>query len=193
MLFASPCYTLHIYTVSVLRFQRVVIMPLQVLVLYDSHGPHIVKLAKSIAEGIRQIGKAQPLVRHIDEVVPEELTEANALILGSPNWSGISGFLKRWLDDQGDLWEEGILQGKIGAAFTTGRGQHSGLEFTLLELLHWMLAAGMVVVGLPWNDRMHISGSYYGATAVGEVTKDDLLQAEALGSRVAKLSLLLTS
>lgn len=184
-------YFAYLY-VSALRFQRVVIMSLQVLVLYDSHGPHIVQLAKSIAEGISQVREAQPLVRHIDEAVPEELIEANALILGSPNWSGISGFLKRWLDDQGDLWEDGILQGKVGAAFTTGRGQHSGLEITLLQLLHWMLAAGMVVVGLPWNDRMRISGSYYGATAAGEVTQDDLLQAKALGNRVAKLSLLLT-
>ena len=114
-------YFAYLY-VSALRFQRVVIMSLQVLVLYDSHGPHIVQLAKSIAEGISQVREAQPLVRHIDEAVPEELIEANALILGSPNWSGISGFLKRWLDDQGDLWEDGILQGKVGAAFTTGRG-----------------------------------------------------------------------
>ena len=51
-----------------------------------------------------------------------------------------------------------------------------------------MLACGMIVVGLPWSDRMETSGSYYGATAAGEVTPDDLKQAEALGTRVGNLA-----
>ena len=120
---------------------------------------------------------------------PEGPAVGDAVILGSPNWSGISGDLKAWLDDQGDLWEEGVLAGKVGAAFNTGRGRHSGLEFTLLSLIHWMLACGMVVVGLPWSDRMRVSGSYYGATAKGEVTSEDAGQARQLGERMARFSL----
>ena len=56
---------------------------------------------------------------------------------------------------------------------------------TLLQLIHWLLACGMIVVGLPWSDRMRTSASYYGATAIGGVTPEDLVQAEALGSRLA--------
>ena len=48
-----------------------------------------------------------------------------------------------------------------------------------------MLACGMVVVGLPWDEHMKNSGSYYGATAVGEPTPEDLLQARQLGARLA--------
>ncbi|MCZ6614863.1 MAG: NAD(P)H-dependent oxidoreductase [Chloroflexi bacterium] len=162
-------------------------MPLNVLVLYDSHGPQISHLAEAISEGAAQVGDTLPVVKHIDDADRTGLISADALILGSPNWSGITGFLKRWLDDQGDLWEEGLLNGKLGAAFTTGRGRHSGLEFTLLSLIHWMMAGGMVVVGLPWSDRMRVSGSYYGATAAGEVTGEDTEQARALGRRVAEL------
>ena len=164
-------------------------MPLNVLVLYDSHGPQIQQLAQAISEGVQRVARALPLVKHINEASRGDLVSADALILGSPNWSGISGFLKQWLDDQGDLWEEGVLNGKLGAAFTTGRGRHSGLEFTLLSLIHWMLAGGMVVVGLPWNDRMRTSGSYYGVTAAGQVTDEDVKQAQALGQRVAELGL----
>ena len=164
-------------------------MPVRILVLYDSHGPQIVKLAEAISEGIERVDEAVPVVKQIDEATREDLIAADSLILGSPNWSGISGFLKRWLDDQGDLWEEGLLNGKVGAAFTTGRGRHSGLEFTLLGLIHWMLAGGMVVVGLPWSDDMRVSGSYYGATAAGPVTEEDLEQARALGQRVAEFGL----
>jgi hypothetical protein len=47
----------------------------------------------------------------------------------------------------------------------------------------------MVVVGLPWSERMRLSGSYYGATAHGQVTDDDREQARALGRRVAELTL----
>lgn len=162
-------------------------MPVNVLVLYDSHGPQIEQLAQAISEGVGQVPETLPIRKHISQASRTDLTAADALILGSPNWSGISGFLKQWLDDQGDLWEEGLLNGKVGAAFTTGRGRHSGLEFTLLALIHWMLAGGMVIVGLPWSDRMRVSGSYYGATAAGQVTEDDLEQARALGHRVAEL------
>jgi NAD(P)H dehydrogenase (quinone) len=41
---------------------------------------------------------------------------------------------------------------------------------------------------LPWSDAMRTSGSYYGATAVGGVTDDDLAQARDLGARVAKIA-----
>lgn len=164
-------------------------MPLTVVVLYDAHGPQIQQLAQAIVQGVSQVVGAQPLLKHINEARREDLLAADALILGSPNWSGLTGYLKRWLDDQGDLWEEGLLAGKVGAAFATGRGRHSGLEFTLFSLVHWMLAGGMIVVGLPWNQRMRVSGSYYGATVAGQVTEDDLEQARSLGQRVAEVGL----
>ena len=87
---------------------------------------------------------------------------------------------------------EELSPGKPAAAFTAGSGQHSGLEMTLLQMLHWMLACGMVVVGLPWGERMRNSGSYYGATAVGDVTDEDLFQARELGARLAAVTAKLT-
>ena len=164
-----------------------------VLVVYDGRSPQIEALASEISEGISRVEGATPVRKRIEQASREDLLGADAIILGSPNWSGITGSVKVWLDDQGDLWEEGALQGKIGAAFTAGRGRHSGLEFTLLGLLHWMLACGMVVVGLPWSESMRVSGSYYGATAAGEVTSEDMEQARNLGERVARLALQLRS
>jgi len=160
-----------------------------VLILYDSHGPMIEALASAVFEGVSGVESARPVKKRVQETSREDLLEADAIILGSPNWSGITGFLKLWLDDQGDLWEEGKLAGKVGAAFTTGRGRHSGLEFTLLSLIHWMLACGMVIVGLPWSEKMRLSGSYYGATAAGTVSSEDMEQARDLGERVARLTL----
>jgi NAD(P)H dehydrogenase (quinone) len=159
-----------------------------VLILYDRKGPAIEALASAVARGVSSTGLAKPQLKLIDEAVTEDLLEADALLLGSPNWSGITGTLKAWLDEQGDLWEDGNLAGKPGAAFTSGWGRHSGLEMTLLQLVHWMLACGMVVVGLPWSSEMRWSGSYYGATAVAGANDQDLAQARELGLRLALLA-----
>jgi len=44
------------------------------------------------------------------------------------------------------------------------------------------------VLGYPWTDRMATSGSFYGATVHGDITRDDEEQARALGSRTAQLA-----
>jgi NAD(P)H dehydrogenase (quinone) len=100
----------------------------------------------------------------------------------------MTGRLKQWFDYTGDLWETGELAGKVGAVFTAGYSRSGGIEATLLQLLHLLFAHGMVVVGLPWTDAMRHSGSYYGATAHGQVTGDDRAQARALGRRVAEVA-----
>jgi hypothetical protein len=46
----------------------------------------------------------------------------------------------------------------------------------------------MVVVGLPWTNAMRVSGSYYGATAHGQVTDEDRWQARTLGLRVTEVA-----
>ena len=160
-------------------------MPISVLVLYDKKGGAIEALATAAALGVESTGLAQATVKRVDEAHRFDLFGSDAVMLGSPNWSGITGSMKLWLDEQGDLWEDGSLAGKPAAAFTTGWGRHSGLEITLQQLVHWMLACGMIVVGLPWTDRMRHSGSYYGATAAGGVSEDDLAQARDLGARLA--------
>jgi len=160
-----------------------------VLILYDSRGGLTEDLARSVADGVRSVAGAQLSLRRLDDASPDELKTIDALIVGSPNWSGITGRLKAWFDQTGDLWETGELAGKVGAAFTTGWSPSGGLEATLLQLLHLLLAHGMVVVGLPWSERMRVSGSYYGATAVAEVTEEDRAQARELGRRVAETAL----
>jgi len=159
-----------------------------VLVLFDSRGGLTEQLAQAVAEGVRGVAGAQLSLRRLDDASPEGLKQVDALIVGSPNWSGITGKLKSWFDQSGDLWETGELAGKVGAAFAAGWSPSGGLEATLLQILHLLLAHGMVIVGLPWSERMRVSGSYYGATAVGQVTEDDSAQARELGRRVAEVA-----
>jgi len=100
----------------------------------------------------------------------------------------MTGKLKEWFDHSGDLWETGELAGKPAACFTAGWSRSAGTEATLLQLIHLLLSHGMLVVGLPWSETMRRAGSYYGATAHGEVTDDDRAQGRALGRRVAELA-----
>jgi NAD(P)H dehydrogenase (quinone) len=163
-------------------------MTAKVLLLFDSRGGLTQHLADAIAEGVRSVPDAEPSYRSIDEAQQRELLDCDALIVGSPNWSGMTGKLKEWFDYSGDLWESGELAGKPAAAFTAGWSRSGGIEATLLQLIHLLLAHGMIIVGLPWSDTMRRSGSYYGATAHGEITEDDRAQARALGARVATLA-----
>ncbi len=159
--------------------------PLTVLVLFDSRGL-TAQLADAICEGVNSVAGARAWRRPLEEAEASDLLQCDALIVGSPNWSGMTGRLKDWFDYSGDLWETGELAGKAGAGFTAGWSRSGGTEATLLQLLHLLLAHGMVIVGLPWSDSMREAGSYYGATAHGEVRDADRAQARALGARVAR-------
>ena len=164
----------------------------RVLVLYDGRGL-TQEIARAIIQGVQSVAGAEPIERPLHQAQPSDLLACDALILGSPNWSGITGKLKDWLDHSGDLWESGELAGKVGACFTAGWSRSGGSEATLLQLIHLLMAHGLVIVGLPWSDAMRESGSYYGATVHGQITELDRQQARTLGTRVAHITLRLTA
>jgi NAD(P)H dehydrogenase (quinone) len=158
-----------------------------VLLLYDSRGGLVEQLADAVAEGVGSVPGVVLDRRRVDEADPSILLQCDGLIIGSPNWSGMTGKLKDWFDYSGDLWESGELAGKVGACFSAGYSRSGGIEATLLQLMHLLLSHGMLFVGLPWSNVMRVSGSYYGATAHGAVGDEDRRQARALGERVAHL------
>jgi NAD(P)H dehydrogenase (quinone) len=164
-------------------------MAAKILLLFDSRGGLTEHLAEAIADGVRSVDGTELSYRRIDDAQQRELLDCDALIVGSPNWSGMTGKLKEWFDYSGDLWESGELAGKPGAVFTAGWSRSGGIEATLLQLIHLLLSHGMIVVGLPWTETMRRSGSYYGATAHGEVTDEDRAQARALGRRVPEFAM----
>ncbi|MYC01278.1 MAG: transcriptional regulator, partial [Chloroflexi bacterium] len=82
-----------------------------VLVLYDSQGL-VAELAKSVIDGAASVDGVEVWDRPLDIADKDELVRCDALILGSPNWTGITGRLKHWWDYTGDLWETGELADK---------------------------------------------------------------------------------
>lgn len=130
-----------------------------------------------------------------------DLRECAGLVLGSPTRFGnMAAALKYFLDGTADLWLGGALAGKPAAVFTSTGSQHGGNEATLLTMMLPLLHHGMVIAGLPYTEpalgATRSGGTPYGASHVAGVgaeprapDKDELTLCEALGRRVAQLTL----
>ncbi|WP_248923924.1 NAD(P)H-dependent oxidoreductase [Paenibacillus hamazuiensis] len=178
---------------------------MKIYVVYDSEGGHTEALARSIAEGAKQVGQAEVWLHHVKEADIYELAQMDAIIWGCPGHFGtISAGLKAWIDRLGYLWAKGKLIGKVGAVFCTTATVHGGIEATMLNLITPMFHHGMIVVGLPGNiPENALYGSYYGVgvTCPVELSEDDppnlpkendLALGRALGRRVAEITEKLT-
>ncbi|MGH6798090.1 MAG: NAD(P)H:quinone oxidoreductase [Roseiarcus sp.] len=164
----------------------------KVLVLYYSAYGHIEKMAEAVAEGARAAG-ATADIKRVPELVPLEIAQKShfkldqaapvatvddlehydAIIIGTPTRFGrISSPMASFLDQAGGLWMRGVLNGKVGGAFTSTGTQHGGQETTLFSLITNMLHFGFVVVGMDYGyaGQMRLDeitgGAPYGATTI---------------------------
>jgi NAD(P)H dehydrogenase (quinone) len=164
----------------------------KVLVLYYSSYGHMETMASAVAEGARSAGASVDVKRvpetapldvakasyfKLDQVAPvasiDDLANYDAIILGSPTRFGrMASQMATFLDQAGGLWARGVLNGKVGGAFTSTASQHGGQETTLFSLITNLLHFGMTVVGLPYSFQPQMSleeivgGSPYGATTI---------------------------
>jgi len=164
----------------------------KVLVLYYSSYGHIETMASALAEGARAAG-AQVDIKRVPETVPAEvakaayfkldqaapvaavkdLAEYDAIVIGAPTRFGrMPSQMAAFLDQAGGLWAKGVLNGKVGGAFTSSATQHGGNEMTLFSIIANLLHFGLIVVGLPYSfaGQMTIDeitgGAPYGATTI---------------------------
>ena len=143
----------------------------KVLVLYYSAYGHIEQMAEAVAEGARSAG-ATVDIKRVPELVPEDVARAShykldqkapiatiadlehydAIIVGTGTRFGrMASQMANFLDQAGGLWARGVLNGKVGAAFTSTATQHGGQETTLFSILTNLLHFGLVTVGLPYS------------------------------------------
>ena len=164
----------------------------KVLVLYYSSYGHIEKMAEAMAEGARAAG-AQVDIKRVPETAPAEaamaahfkldqaapvavigdLANYDAIIVGTGTRFGrMSSQMAAFLDQAGGLWMSGVLNGKVGAAFTSTATQHGGQEMTLFSIIANLLHYGLIIVGLPYSFQGQmkldevVGGAPYGATTI---------------------------
>jgi len=152
---------------------------MKMLVVYDSRSGNTEAMAYAVAEGVESEG-VDVEVKKVDEASVDELPEVDGIILGSPVYYGLpSAKIKEFID--ASVKYHGKLDGKVGGAFASSGGTHTGAETTIIALTEALLVHGMVVQGTSGTN-------HYGAASVGAPDEDDSNNCRKMGVRLAKLA-----
>lgn len=165
---------------------------MKVLVVYYSMFGNVFRMAQLVAEGVREVPGAEPVIRTVPELIPEEVIasredmaagrrmqeevpyvtlddfrEAGAIAFGTPTRFGnVSAQMKNQIDRLSSLWGAGELEGKAAGIFVSTGSLHGGQETTILTLMAPMLHLGMILVGVPYSVKelftTQAGGSPYG-------------------------------
>ena len=151
---------------------------MKVLIVYDSKSGNTEAMANAVSEGVEDEG-IDVEVKRVDEASIDDLPMVDGVILGSPVYYGLpSAKMKQYIDES--VKYHGKLDGKVGGAFASAGGSHTGAETTIIALIEALFIHGMVIQGT--------SGSnHYGAASIGAPDEKDKKNCRKLGARVARL------
>lgn len=159
----------------------------KVLIAYHSASGNTKKMAESIASGVKSVVGVQVNLLPIEEVKPQDLMEAAAIIVGSPVYNSnvspaVLEFINSW------PFEGRPMKDKIGAAFATGGGISIGEEGVMLDILRAMLIHGMIVMGGEEVEAAFGASAITGEGPFGSEKLDELFLKKGfgLGKRVAE-------
>jgi len=150
---------------------------MKVLIVYYSTYGNVYRMANLVAEGVRQVDGAEPVVRTVPELIPQsvidsradmkagralqkdvplvtldDFREAGAIAFGTPTRFGnVSAQLKNQIDQLTSLWLKGELEGKPAGVFVSTGSLHGGQETTILTLAAPLIHLGMIFVGVPYS------------------------------------------
>jgi NAD(P)H dehydrogenase (quinone) len=150
---------------------------MKVLIVYYSTYGNVYRMAQLVAEGVRLVEGAEPLIRTVPELIPQavidaradmragrdlqndvplvsadDFRQAGAIAFGTPTRFGnVSSQLKNQIDQLTGLWLKGELEGKPAGAFVSTGSLHGGQETTILTLAAPLIHLGMIFVGVPYS------------------------------------------
>jgi NAD(P)H dehydrogenase (quinone) len=192
----------------------------KVLVAYYSATGHVHALAKAVAEGAQAEG-AEVRLRPVEELTPElqisqnqawgrhrsevsdepiasldDLEWADGFAFGTPTRFGnVAAQLKMFLDQAGELWQDGKLINKVVTSFTSSQTAHGGQESTILALNNTFYHWGSIVLPLGYTASEVFNGggnpygaSYTSGTRVGNPDVDTVAVAHFQGRRLARVA-----
>jgi len=151
----------------------------KILITYYTRTGNTRKMAELVAKGAKEEG-AEVTIKTVDNVLPDELVQYDALIFGTPTYYGQMAYpVKKLIDDSVIL--HGKLEGKVGAAFTSSANIGGGNETAIISILQAFLIHGMIIQGTSKHD-------HYGPVAIGAPDNRSEKQCIALGKRIVKLT-----
>ncbi len=189
-----------------------------ILVLYYSRHGATKDMAQHVARGTKSIDGVEARIRTVPPVsatceavednIPNDghpyaeltdLEQCDGLALGSPTRFGnMAAPLKYFIDSTSSQWLSGALSSKPAGVFTSTSSLHGGQETTLISMMLPLLHHGMLIVGLPYNEKELIStttgGTPYGPSHLAgpdnnnKLSEDEKKLCFALGKRIASFA-----
>ena len=166
---------------------------MEILVLFDSKGGHVYKLAVAVAEGVEQAQDVKARIRRVKETTPMEVIRSNAqwsefydwktaniqeatlddiaecegLVMGCPTrYGNVTPALGNFLECTGPLWATGALIGKAAGVFTSTATMHGGQEATLLTMIIPLMHLGYIIVPVGYTSSA-VQQTIWGGTPYG--------------------------
>ena len=181
-----------------------------VAVVYHSGSGHTARQAEAVRRGVERVAGAEALFLTTEQAQAswDDLARAEAIIFGAPTYMGsASAQFKAFMDASSSVFFEGGWKDKIAAGFTNSASRSGDKLETLVQMsifaaqhaMHWV-SLGLV----PGNNHSGGSesdinrlGFFLGAGAQSNADQgpelappvSDLLTAEHLGERVARVAL----
>jgi len=121
----------------------------KVLVVYDSKTGNTERMAEAVVEGAKSINGVEVIIKRVGEVKRDDLTEANAVILGSPNHYRMPTMKMIYFLDE---VEKEDLKGKTGGAFGSYGWETEAVEDLVKAMKAFemkVLEPGLAIKGLP--------------------------------------------
>lgn len=183
----------------------------RVAVVYHSGYGHTAKQAEAVAKGAGSVAGTEALLISVDDIDQywETLEGVDAIIFGAPTYMGsASAQFKGFMDatSRTVFAKGGVWGNKIAAGFTNAASRSGDKLATLQQLSIFAAQHGMhwINLGLPpghnstktTEDMLNRHSFWLGAAAQSDADvsaefgppKADLLTAEHLGARVAKVA-----
>lgn len=181
---------------------------MNVLILYYSTFGNVLDMARLVAEGVSSVPGAEPVIRTVPELMPDEVINGNdgmkagrdkqkdiplvtdddfraagAIALGTPTRFGnMAAQLKNRIDQVSALWMEGAFEDKPAGMFVSTSSLHGGQEATITSSLGPLMHLGMIPVGVPYSNQELFTtqggGSPYGPGHVAGGGNDRAIDAE---------------
>ncbi len=151
----------------------------KILIVYSQKSGNTELMAFAIGQGVKA-AHVEAVVQKVSDTTPDDLLEADAIILGSPTYYGSPSAEIKQLIDQSAV-HHGKLNGKVGGAFTSSSNIGGGNETTILSLLQAMLVHGMIIQG-------SVTGNHYGPVSINKPDQNTRKQCHDYGLNIAHLT-----
>lgn len=152
---------------------------MKVVIVYYSTFGNVLDMARLVAEGVKTVPGAEPVIRTVPELMPEEVIngnegmkagrdkqkdiplvtdddfrEAGAIAFGTPTRFGnMASQLKNRIDQVSALWMEGVFEDKPAGMFVSTASLHGGQEATITSSIGPLMHLGMIPVGVPYSTQ----------------------------------------